>query len=106
MRPVVCLDRGFSSDCETEFGWYSKGSVLTVSSAHEVSDGLAHLAAEARAGAWIVLALNYEAGFALMDLPHHVAQRSSSQCDLKAYIYHEPPQALNLNHSVATRLPC
>lgn len=105
MRPVVCLDRGFSSEFETEFGWYSKGSVLTVSSAHEVSDGLAHLVAEARAGAWIVLALNYEAGFALMDLPHHVAQRSSSQCDLKAYIYHEPPQALNLNHSVATRLP-
>ena len=31
--------------------------------------------AEARAGAWIVLALNYEAGFALMDLPHHLAQR-------------------------------
>ncbi|MDB3998840.1 hypothetical protein N9448_04400 [Litorivicinus sp.] len=61
MHPVVCLDRGFSSEFETEFGWYSKGSVLTVSSAHEVSDGLAHLAAEARAGAWIVLALNYEA---------------------------------------------
>ena len=49
MRPVVCLDRGFSSEFETEFGWYSKGSVLTVSSAHEVSDGLAHLAADARA---------------------------------------------------------
>ena len=25
----------------------------------------------------IVLALNYEAGFALMDLRHHVAQRSA-----------------------------
>jgi len=99
------LDRGFSSEFETEFGWYSRGSVLTVSSAHEVSDGLAHLAAEARAGAWIVFALNYETGFALMDLPHHVTQRSSSQSNLKAYIYREPAQALNLSHSVATSLP-
>jgi len=105
MHPVVCLDRGFSSEFETEFGWYSKGSVLTISSAHEVSDGLAHLAAEARAGAWIVLALNYEAGFALMDLPHHLAQRRPSQSYLTAYIYDEPPQALELNDSIGTSLP-
>lgn len=105
MYPVVCLDHGFSGEFETEFGWYSKGSVLTVVNAHEVSDGLAHLAAEASAGAWVVLTLNYEAGFALMDLPHHLIQKQSSQCYLNAYIYHEPPEALDLNHSVGTSLP-
>ena len=66
-----------------------------ISSAREISDGLAHLAAEARAGVWVILALNYQRGFALMDLRHHLAQRRPSQYYLNAYIYHEPPQALD-----------
>ena len=62
------------------------------------------MAAEARAGAWIILALNNEADSALMDLLHHLAQRRPSQCYLTAYIYHDPPQALDFNHSIGTSL--
>ena len=105
MHPIVCLDRGFSSRFDTEFGWLSKGIEFQVDHSDQLKSGLRYLAGQAREGAWVVFTLNYEAAFHLMDLPKHVAETQPSKTYLKAYIYSEAPQPIAVDQAPATQFP-
>ena len=105
MHPIVCLDRGFSSRFDSEFGWLSKGFEFHVDRSDQLKSGLRYLADQAREGAWVVFTLNYEAAFHLMDLPNHVVETESSPTYLKAYIYNESPQPIDVDHVSTTQFP-
>ena len=78
MHPVVCLDRGFSSQFEGEFGWFARGKEYRVERSDEIADGLVYLQDRASQGAWIVFALYYEAGFHLMELPQQLREKQQA----------------------------
>ena len=50
MQPVVCLDRGFSSQFDGEFGWFARGKEYRVDRSDEIADGLVYLQDQASQG--------------------------------------------------------
>lgn len=105
MHPVVCLDRGFSSQFEGEFGWFARGEEYRVDRSDEIADGLVYLQDRASQGAWIVFALYYEAGFHLMELPQQIREKQQAACYCRALIFDQPPQAITLDQVATVRLP-
>lgn len=105
MHPVVCLDRGFSSRFESEFGWISKGVEYQIDQPGEIANGLTYLQDQAAQGAWVVFALNYESGFHLMELPKAVQEKEQAAVYIRALIFDEPPKALTLDPISPVKLP-
>ena len=98
MQPKAYLDTGFFQYTGPA-GWVDGGRHVRVSDPSELLSALQALEAAQQQGAWVVMALAYEAGWYLMDLPRHLKPTQTADILLDAWIFETPP------HTIAPATP-
>jgi anthranilate/para-aminobenzoate synthase component I len=104
MQPRVYLDSGFFKDHQPA-GWHDGGRHLRVTDASQLITTLESLEAMQRAGCWVVMALAYEAGWVLMDLPAELTPRHQPDIWLDAWVFESDPEPIGVNDALEDAFP-
>ncbi len=104
MHPTVYLDSGFFKDSRPA-GWLEPGRHVRVTDASQLIESLKSLESMQRAGAWVVVALAYEAGWVLMDLPANLKPRHQPDIWLDAWVFEADPEPIVLGEPESDAFP-
>lgn len=104
MHPKVYLDSGFFKDRQPA-GWLEAGRHVRVTDSSRLIEALESLESMQQAGAWVVVALAYEAGWVLMDLPADLTPTHQPDIWLDAWVFESEPAPVVLDENTSETLP-